>query len=115
MGCLFNSYFFVDSVTNSVYLHLGLAWAVIPQTFEYGSENFHFNSWRLFTVLCGVPSLSVAISMIFLPESPRYLLTRGDEEGALEVFRRIYTSNTGLPASQYPVISLSNQHSNYNY
>lgn len=80
----------------------GLAWAVIPQTFEYGSENFHFNSWRLFTVLCGVPSLSVAISMIFLPESPRYLLTRGDEEGALEVFRRIYTSNTGLPASQYP-------------
>lgn len=27
----------------------------------------------------------------------------GDEEGALEVFRRIYASNTGLPPSQYPV------------
>ena len=85
------------------FLVAGLAWAVIPLTFHYESANFEFNSWRLFTALCGIPSLTVAITLIFFPESPRYLLTKGDEEGALEVFRRIFTSNTGRPASQYPV------------
>ncbi|KAK4008982.1 synaptic vesicle glycoprotein 2C isoform X1 [Daphnia magna] len=84
----------------------GLAWAIIPLTFEYESANFQFNSWRLFTLLCGIPSLSVAITLIFFPESPRYLLSQGDEEGALEVFRRIYASNTGRPVSQYPFTNL---------
>ncbi len=49
----------------------GLAWAVIPLTFQFESESIRFNSWRLFTILSGLPSLSVAIILLFFPESPR--------------------------------------------
>lgn len=84
----------------------GLAWAVIPLTFQFESESIRFNSWRLFTILSGLPSLSVAIILLFFPESPRYLLSQGDEKGALAVFRRIFTSNTDQPADRFPFTNL---------
>lgn len=87
-----------------------MAWIFIPMTFEYETEHFRFNSWRLFTILCALPSLSVSFALIFLPESPRYLLTQGNEEGALGVFRYIYKINTGKSPSAFPVRkSLSDQ------
>lgn len=64
----FNSYF--------VCFCPGVAWLVIPRT----SLNAHwgwldFQSWRLFVVLCSVPSLSSAlIFRLFMPESPKFLM-----------------------------------------
>jgi len=84
----------------------GMAWIFIPMTFEYETEHFRFNSWRLFTILCALPSLSVSFALIFLPESPRYLLTQGNEEGALGVFRYIYKINTGKSPSAFPFTNL---------
>ena len=81
----------------------GVAWIVLPLTYEYVSSNFRFNSWRLFTVLCGIPSLLSAVAVTFLPESPRYLLSQGDEEGALKVLRRVFKANTGQPVHMFPV------------
>ena len=54
-------------------------------------------------MLCGLPSLTTTIALLFFPESPRYLLSQGDEEGALEVFRHIFKVNTGKPKQFYPV------------
>lgn len=88
------------------FLVAGLAWIVIPMTFEYQTESFRFNSWRLFTMLCGLPSLTTTIALLFFPESPRYLLSQGDEEGALEVFRHIFKVNTGQPKQLYPFSNL---------
>uniref|UniRef100_A0A3B4AW36 Major facilitator superfamily (MFS) profile domain-containing protein n=1 Tax=Periophthalmus magnuspinnatus TaxID=409849 RepID=A0A3B4AW36_9GOBI len=46
-----------------------LAWWVIPQNWA------HFESWRLFVVLCSVPSLSSALLFkIMMPESPKFLM-----------------------------------------
>jgi len=84
----------------------GLAWIIIPLTFEYQSDYFRFNSWRLFTLLCALPSLSVSIALMFLPESPRFLLSQGNEEGALEVFRHIYRLNTGKLSHTFPFTNL---------
>ena len=81
----------------------GMAWLVIPLTFEYQSVHFRFNSWRLFTILCALPSLSVAAALLFLPESPRYLLTQGQEEGALGILRHIFKLNTGKSPNAFPV------------
>ena len=80
-----------------------LAWGILPLTFEYDSSNFRFNSWRMFTVVCEIPSLLTAVALLFLPESPRYLLSQGEEQAALEVLRRVFSVNTGQPESMFPV------------
>jgi len=69
----------------------------------YFSSSFKYNSWRIFLLVCSVPSFVVAILLIFLPESPKFLLSQGDHEGALNIFRRIYHINTGREHDLYPV------------
>lgn len=62
-----------------------------------------FHSWNLYLLICAVPSITGTIIFIFLPESPKFLMTIGRNEEALEVFRRVYKINSGKPASSYPV------------
>lgn len=73
----------------------GLAWAVIP--YEIGTNNgeFLFNSWRIFVAICGIPAFLVTLALCFMPESPKFLLSKGREQDALKVFALIYKQNTG--------------------
>ncbi|UYV81263.1 SV2A [Cordylochernes scorpioides] len=53
-----------------------MAWGLIPRT-GMGivlSRNLHFNSWRIFLLLCSLPAILSCLGLIFFPESPRYLL-----------------------------------------
>lgn len=81
----------------------GLAWLIIPQDIGYTTEYFTYNSWRIFLLICAVPSFIVAIVLFFLPESPKFLLSQGKSEEALAIFRHIYHINTGNDAEDYPV------------
>lgn len=81
----------------------GLAWIIIPSGIGFHGSNFVYNSWRIFLLICAIPSLLVAVFLIFLPESPKFLLTCGKSEEALEIFRKIYQINTGKDKSEYPV------------
>ncbi len=96
-----------DMLSNQLLLLLSaIAWAVIPQDLGYDTTNpdeFEYNSWRIFVLLCGVPALLVTIGLIWCPESPKYLLSKGEEAKALEVFSKIYATNFGRPKSDYPV------------
>jgi hypothetical protein len=61
-------------------------------------------SWRVFMAVCGLPSLAAATILKFaMPESPKFLLEKGDYGNALKVFRRIFMINTRKPGSEYPV------------
>ncbi|XP_078056313.1 synaptic vesicle glycoprotein 2C isoform X4 [Mustelus asterias] len=86
-------------------LAAGLAWLVIPSTslnFQLGS--MHFQSWRLFVMLCSVPSLSSAlIYALGMPESPKYLMEAGREDDALRVFQRMFYWNNRRTARSFPV------------
>ncbi len=91
-----------------------IAWIIIPLDIGYNTTNpdeFEYNSWRVFTALCGVPALLVAISLIWCPESPKFLLSKGRHREALEVFSKIYATNTKKPPSDYPVEKNRNQKS----
>ncbi|XP_072138411.1 synaptic vesicle glycoprotein 2C isoform X1 [Mobula birostris] len=76
-------------------LAAGLAWLVIPRSFlSFQLGSLHIQSWRIFVVLCSIPSLSSALLYALgMPESPKYLMETGQEEEALRVFRWMFWWN----------------------
>ncbi|XP_059478880.1 synaptic vesicle glycoprotein 2A-like [Neocloeon triangulifer] len=83
----------------------GFAWLVIPQPWIIEFPGLPLiTSWRIFLGVCSIPSFTAAFYMLFfLPESPKYLLSRGREKEALEVCKTIFHINTGKPKSEYQV------------
>ncbi|XP_051167764.1 synaptic vesicle glycoprotein 2B [Leptopilina boulardi] len=84
----------------------GLAWLIIPNDIGITGSSFTYNSWRIFLLICAIPSFVVAGLLLLLPESPKYLLSRGRYEEALDIFRSIYSINTGKSHETYMVKEL---------
>ncbi|XP_044730323.1 synaptic vesicle glycoprotein 2C-like [Chrysoperla carnea] len=84
----------------------GLAWIIIPTNIGWHTVNFTYNSWRIFLLVCSFPSFIVAALLIFLPESPKFLLMRGRPDEAIEIFKQIFARNTGRLPEEYPVKEL---------
>nr|CAD7409773.1 unnamed protein product [Timema cristinae] len=94
----------------------GLAWLVIPLTWNFALLGITFNSWRLFVVLCALPSiLTCFLIHNLLPESPKFLINQGKIDEALQVLRAMYVNNTGNSASKYKestLVVFGTDHSN---
>jgi VNT family MFS transporter (synaptic vesicle glycoprotein 2) len=90
---------------NIVPLSLGLAWLIIPQdwTVELSWLPVIFSSWRVFVVLNAIPSIVTTAILFILPESPKFLFSRGKEQEALDVLRHVFAVNTGRDTQEYPV------------
>ncbi|XP_052862694.1 synaptic vesicle glycoprotein 2C-like [Anopheles cruzii] len=84
----------------------GLAWLIIPTGIGIHTPAFTYNSWRIFLLVCSIPSFIVAALLLYLPESPKFLLSQGKFEEALAIFRGIYVTNTGKSKDLYPVKEL---------
>lgn len=41
-----------------------------------------------------------------MPESPKFLMSMGSNEKAIEVFKKVYAINTGNTADSYPIKNL---------
>jgi len=66
-----------------------LAWAVVPTTGEMVvlENKEHFSAWHRFLLLCCLPAVCSTIGLIFLPESPRYLVEAGRDVEAMMVYQ----------------------------
>ncbi|XP_052754215.1 synaptic vesicle glycoprotein 2A-like isoform X2 [Galleria mellonella] len=53
----------------------------------------HFSAWHRYLLLCTLPILASLISLIWTPESPRYLLEVGREVDAMMVYQRVHAGN----------------------
>ncbi|XP_049946114.1 synaptic vesicle glycoprotein 2A-like [Schistocerca serialis cubense] len=85
----------------------GLAWAIIPQPWAAPLGWITLRSWRVFIVVSALPSAATFFGLWFLlPESPKFLLASGRHDQAIDVLRRMFAANTGLPPDQYPVVAL---------
>ncbi|XP_073687842.1 synaptic vesicle glycoprotein 2B [Garra rufa] len=86
----------------------GLAWLVIPRTSLNARWSWlDFQSWRLFVILCSVPSLSSAlIFRLFMPESPKFLMEAGREAEALSVFQKMFNLNNRCATKPFPAQGL---------
>ncbi|XP_061750615.1 synaptic vesicle glycoprotein 2C isoform X2 [Nerophis ophidion] len=89
-------------------LAAGLAWLVIPRTWTHFSVGrLDFQSWRVFVVLCSIPSLTSAlIFKLLMPESPKFLMEAGRESDAIRVFRLMFQLNTRGKGASFPDVSL---------
>lgn len=83
-----------------------MAWLIIPHKWSIilFNGNFVYNSWRLYMSFCGLPIIIGAACFLFFPESPKFLMSQGRNDEALQVFRNIYAVNSGQSPDSYPVL-----------
>lgn len=62
------------------------AWVVLPRV-EMGIQSSYIwiGNWRIFVAIGSIPSISSAIFMFFMPESPMFLTKKGRFEDATKV------------------------------
>ncbi|XP_011161791.1 synaptic vesicle glycoprotein 2B isoform X2 [Solenopsis invicta] len=90
-----------------------IAWLIIPQKWYITllNETIEINSWRVFLAICSLPEFLACIALFAFPESPRFLILKGRHNEALNVFKKIYSLNTGKNADTYPIKSLEDEYS----
>lgn len=73
------------------------AYLVINQEWQFYIPfiNITYKPWRLFIVVCGIPSAASFITLLFLPESPKFILSQGNKEQAYEIIAKMYRINNG--------------------
>ncbi|XP_053680500.1 putative metabolite transport protein YwtG [Anopheles nili] len=74
-----------------------LAWLIIPQPWNLmvGDGLLELHSWQIFLAVSCLPGVLSGVSVMFLPESPKFLMSKGRNEQALAIFRRLHTINIG--------------------
>ncbi|CRK91005.1 CLUMA_CG004693, isoform A [Clunio marinus] len=76
-------------------------------TFYIAPLDLVFKPWRLFMIVCGIPNIICSlITLFFMPESPKFTFSNGDEEKTLKTLQSIYSRNTGNPKESFQVKSL---------
>lgn len=72
-----------------------LAWLVINQDWQLDIPylNVTYKPWRLFLVVCGLPSLICALALIPVPESPKFVLAQGQQAETIRILQRIRRYN----------------------
>nr|XP_023023359.1 synaptic vesicle glycoprotein 2A-like [Leptinotarsa decemlineata] len=83
----------------------GMAWLILPLEWSYEIPliNIMFRPWRLLVVIYALPSILFAILLCSLPESPKYLISKGQHDEALAILRKMYSVNTGKSQDEFPV------------
>uniref|UniRef100_A0AAY4E1V6 Major facilitator superfamily (MFS) profile domain-containing protein n=1 Tax=Denticeps clupeoides TaxID=299321 RepID=A0AAY4E1V6_9TELE len=71
------------------------AWGVIPRYgwgFSMGTE-FQFHSWRVFVLVCALPAIASVVGLMFMPESPRFLLEHAKHDEAWMILKQVHDTN----------------------
>lgn len=61
------------------------------------------STWQLYLAACTVPPFVSFVLVSFLPESPKFLMSRGRNKQAMKVFQTLFSINTGRQPEEYPV------------
>ncbi|XP_026742370.1 uncharacterized protein LOC113504314 [Trichoplusia ni] len=72
-----------------------------PSTLHENRE--HFSAWHRYLLLCTIPILASLVSLIWTPESPRYLLEVGREVDAMMVYQSLHRNNQFRLCGKAPV------------
>ncbi|XP_058059675.1 uncharacterized protein LOC131210441 [Anopheles bellator] len=87
-----------------------LAWIIIPQSWNLVIVNgfLEIHSWQIFLAVSCLPGVLSGTCVLFLPESPKFLMSKGQNEQALNVFRWLHAINTG-GRQDFPIKELEDE------
>lgn len=89
------------------------AYMVLPMKLDVVvQEIFKLNPWRFLLFLLVLPELFATIWLLRLPESPKFLLARGDNHSALEILKKMYSINYNKTREDFPVKYVINSNAN---
>ncbi|XP_073952770.1 synaptic vesicle glycoprotein 2C-like isoform X2 [Choristoneura fumiferana] len=81
-----------------------LAWAFLTQDWRFPiAGKFVIKAWNLFLLATALMPVLTGLAFLCLPESPKFLMSRGRNDEAMEVFRKIYRLNTGKTKEDFPI------------
>ncbi|XP_057657183.1 synaptic vesicle glycoprotein 2B-like isoform X2 [Diorhabda carinulata] len=90
-----------------------LALIILPFNIKLKLGSLEFHSWNIYLMVSSLPAIASGVAFIFLPESPKFLMTIGDNKKALQVFKKVYHVNTGYPEETYPIKYLVDEVNNF--
>ncbi|KAI5645833.1 major facilitator superfamily domain-containing protein [Phthorimaea operculella] len=101
--------FYMAFMSISIILAALLSWAILPQALRFVlfQEYFVINSWNIYLYANASWSLLAAVLYWYLPESPKFVLSHGNEKKALKILKKMYRINTGKPEETFPMSSLN--------
>ncbi|KPI99493.1 Synaptic vesicle glycoprotein 2B [Papilio xuthus] len=84
------------------------AYPILPLKFVYWIDflSITYRPWRLLALVMSLPCAATACLLQLFHESPKFLVSRGKTEQALEVLKKIYAINTGNSPSNFPITKL---------
>lgn len=93
-----------------------LAWSIINQEWSFYIPVIGtlFKPWRLFILVCGVPSLVSSLLLLKMPESPKFLLGQDNQKAAIEILKTVYSINTGKERESLKLFSIIKEESSVN-
>ncbi|XP_059054633.1 synaptic vesicle glycoprotein 2A-like [Achroia grisella] len=82
-----------------------LAWAILTKDWHFYifGTSFVIHAWNLFLLATALIPLITGLVFFCMPESPKFLMSRGRNAEAMQIFKRIYAMNTGKPMEDYPI------------
>lgn len=90
-----------------IFYNLGLGWIIIPLEISYYSDTFFFfNSWNIYILVAAILAPLIALWIVFLPETPKYLAETGQRKKLLEILSQMYRENTGKTHEDFLVKKL---------
>ncbi|XP_032596478.1 synaptic vesicle glycoprotein 2C [Drosophila grimshawi] len=84
-----------------------LAHVMLPLHININVGQYSFHAWHLFLAITGLPSLMSGTFHIFLPESPKFLMSQGQYRKAMGCFQLIYAMNKRKRRESFPITKLT--------
>lgn len=60
-------------------------------------------TWRMTVLMSSIFPLIAGVGLLFIPDAPRFLLSRRRQKAAVKALQIIYTFNTGIYKKDFPV------------
>lgn len=85
-----------------------ISWLVINQEWEFYIPviDIVFKPWRMFMVVCGLPSLLCFLALLKIPESPKFVLSQGKQDETIAILQRIHRINNGNDSAPLQISSI---------
>ncbi|EDW42707.1 synaptic vesicle glycoprotein 2A isoform X4 [Drosophila sechellia] len=84
-----------------------LSYVLLPVPILFTVSSMKFRTWQVFLAVSSAPSLLSGFLHIFLPESPKFLMSQGNYKKALDSLQRIYKLNKRKSKESYPIKHLT--------